>query len=279
MSQSHATCTSYQGAPACPPRVVQLPAADAASAPLADLVRLLGLSPCDAGDAVRATRIPLRRLHEGSTLMREGNRGGTLYVLRCGSVKFVKTEEDGYEQVLSFQDAGEVLGFDTLFEGVQTASAVALEDSSVYVLDADELPQLRRACPVFTNALELALSRQLHHATGTAELMAAVSSEGRLARFLLWWSERMVRIGRSPRRLHLRMSRRDIASFLGVAHATVSRSFTALAEAGCVNVDNRDIEILDFDALHALARNTRGAMAEPGMHHGEAMPAAHTCGA
>ncbi len=246
-----------------------LAASDAAAGSLGDLVRLMGMAPREGADAVNATRIPLRRVHEGSTLILEGSRGRALYVLRCGSTKAVKTQEDGYEQVLGFQHAGDVLGFEAMDDGVQSVSVVALEDSSAYVLAVDDLPHLRRLCPVFTDAFEHSLSRQLLHAEASAGLMAAVASEARLARFVLWWSGRMAHIGRSPHRLHLRMGRRDIASFLGVAHATVSRSFTALAEAGCLQVDNRDLEVLDFDLLHALARNTRGANAEPAGHRGD----------
>ncbi|MDO9094242.1 MAG: Crp/Fnr family transcriptional regulator [Rubrivivax sp.] len=270
MSLVYASAGTHTAVNVIPPHAVHLPSPDAAAGSLGDLVRLMGMMPREGADAVNATRVPLRRVHDGATLIFEGGRGRALYVLRCGSMKSVKTQEDGYEQVLGFQHAGDVLGFEALYDGTQPASLVALEDSSVYVLAADDLPHLRRLCPVFTDALELALSRQLLNATATSGLMSAVASEARLARFVLWWSERMARIGRSTRRMHLRMGRRDIASFLGVAHATVSRSFTALAEAGCLQVDNRDVEILDFEALHALARNTRGSNGEPGAIAGAA---------
>ncbi|MBA4176357.1 MAG: hypothetical protein C0505_07320 [Leptothrix sp. (in: Bacteria)] len=262
--------TADQDLPARPlmaPANPKAATADAASGALAEVVRLMGLAPCEGAPGLNATRIPLRRLREGATLVFEGSRGHALYVLRCGSAKSVKTQEDGYEQVLAFHHAGDVLGFEAFHGGTHAASVVALEDSSVFMLPADELPHLRRVCPVFTDALELALSRQLLNAAAAAGLMAAVASEARLARFVLWWSERMSHIGRSPRRLHLRMGRRDIASFLGVAHATVSRSFTALANAGCLSVDNRDVEILDLEALHVRARNTRGPGFDAETHH------------
>jgi CRP/FNR family transcriptional regulator len=271
VSLAHANAAPPCGTPPFPEHALHLPTPDAVAGSLADLVRLLGMLPCAGGETVNATHIPLRRVQEGAAMIYEGSRGRALYVLRCGSTKTVKTQEDGYEQVLGFQHAGDVLGFEALHDGVHSAGVVALEDSSVYVLAADDLPHLRRICPVFTDALELSLSRQLLNAEATAGLMAAVAAEARLARFVLWWSERMARIGRSPRRLHLRMGRRDIASFLGVAHATVSRSFTALADEGCLQVDNRDLEILDFELLHTLARNTRGSAAEPASHRGEAL--------
>jgi CRP/FNR family transcriptional regulator len=262
VSVVHASSASLSGSTVHPSPVVHLPAPDAAAGSVADLVRLMGMAPREGADAMQATRLPLRRLHEGSTLVFEGGRARALYVLRCGSTKTVKTQEDGYEQVLGFQHAGDVLGYEALYGGVHDAGVVALEDSTAYVLAVDDLPQLRRLCPGFTDALERALTRQLHDAGAVAGLMSAVASEARLARFVLWWSDRMAGIGRSPRRLHLRMGRRDIASFLGVAHATVSRSFTALAEAGCLQVDNRDLEILDVETRRARARSTRGASGE-----------------
>jgi CRP/FNR family transcriptional regulator len=53
------------------------------------------------------------------------------------------------------------------------------------------------------------------------------------------------------------MSRRDIASYLGVAHETVSRSFSALVRWGLVRVDNREVEVMDMPGLRAFALNTR----------------------
>jgi CRP/FNR family transcriptional regulator, anaerobic regulatory protein len=91
-------------------------------------------------------------------------------------------------------------------------------------------------------------------------MMAAVAAETRLARFLMWMSGCMAERGQSPRRLYLRMSRRDIASLLGVAHETVSRSFTALAEWGYLRVVNREVEILDAAGLRNCTRNTRGLL-------------------
>jgi CRP/FNR family transcriptional regulator len=93
--------------------------------------------------------------------------------------------------------------------------------------------------------------------------MAAVAAEVRLARFLVQLSARMGACGQSPRRLLLRMSRRDIASHLGVAHETVSRSFGTLADWGYVSVNYREVEICDLDALKTFARSTRGLVEEP----------------
>jgi CRP/FNR family transcriptional regulator, anaerobic regulatory protein len=242
-----------------------------ASAPAAlpELLRAMGTGadPVD-GTAAPELAVPVWRVRTGAVLLHEGALPEAVHVVRSGSFKCLKTSEDGYEQVLAFVGPGEVLGFEALSRGRHTSSVVALEDSTVFALPLRELDHWRQHAPALDHAMQFALSRQLARAGETAEMMAAVAAETRLARFLVWMSACMAERGQSPRRLFLRMSRRDIASLLGVAHETVSRSFTALADWGYLRVENREVEILDAAALRACTRNTRG-LADEGVRAGQ----------
>jgi CRP/FNR family transcriptional regulator, anaerobic regulatory protein len=238
---------------------------------LDELLALLGQPRGAAPAPSAALPLPVWRLAQDGVLLREGSAGQTLYVVRSGSLKCQKTLEDGYEQVLSLALAGDLIGSESLHGARRPYSAVALEDCTVYALATNELHDLAQRAPALDDALRAGLSRQLARAADIAEMMAAVSSDVRLARFLLRLSARMADVGQSPRRLRLRLGRRDIASLLGVAHETVSRSFSTLAEAGILRVANREVELLDLEALHARARTTRGV-------HGDAPPAATRTG-
>ncbi|MBX3607821.1 MAG: Crp/Fnr family transcriptional regulator [Piscinibacter sp.] len=235
-----------------------------APAPFQELLRLLGSDAPRPGAPESDPSVPLWRLRAGAPMTHEGMPADFIQVVRSGSFKCQRVAEDGYEQVLSFAGPGDVLGFDGLCRGHYPTSAVALEDSTVFALPLRELDRLRQQHPALDRGLQQALSRQLARAGEVAEMMAAVAAEVRLARFLVWLSGCMAARGQSPRRLHLRMSRRDIASLLGVAHETVSRSFTALAELGLLRVDNRDVEILDLDGLRQCTRSTRGFLDSAG---------------
>lgn len=229
----------------------------AAPEPLSKLLKALGPerdAQCD--DA--GTSVPVQLLRTGELLVREDTECDAVHVVRSGSFKCFKTSEDGYEQVLYFAAAGEVIGFEAVSGGRHPSGAVALEEAMVYTLPLRDLDRWRAASPALDHALQLALSRRLARAVELAEMMAPVAAEARLARFVLWLSAWMAGRGQSPHRLLLRMSRREIASLLGVAHETVSRSFTALDDCGCLHVDIRAVEILDADKLRAYARNTRG---------------------
>ena len=249
------------------PWVVQRSAVTGAPATsLQDLLHATG-SELQAEAAAAGFTVPVWRARHGVVLLHEGAAAEAVHVVRSGSFKCVKTSEDGYEQVLSFAGPGEVLGFEAISRHQHTASVIALEDSTVFTLPLRELDRWRHRFPSLDQALQFALSLQLARSADVAEMMAAVAAETRLARFLVWLSASMAERGQSPRRLYLRMSRRDIASLLGVAHETVSRSFSALADWGCLRVDNREVEILDEPALRACTRGTRGT-ADDGSRHG-----------
>jgi CRP/FNR family transcriptional regulator len=229
---------------------------------MADVLRLMGAQP---GDEANTADYPLamRHLHAGSALFHEGGPAEAIYFVNVGLFKAFTTAEDGYEQVLGFAGRGEVLGFDAICSGRHPTGAVALEDAHVYLLPVRDIALLCSRVPELDRALHLAASRQLAQRGDIADVMAAVAAEVRLARFLVQLSQRMGSYGQSMRRLLLRMSRRDIASHLGVAHETVSRSFSALAEWGYLRVNFREVEIVDLEALKAFARSTRGLVEEP----------------
>jgi CRP/FNR family transcriptional regulator len=71
--------------------------------------------------------------------------------------------------------------------------------------------------------------------------------------FLVTMSARMRARGYSSREFHLRMSRAEIGSYLGVTMETVSRTLSALARRGVVEVQRKYVRILDPEALQVEA--------------------------
>jgi CRP/FNR family transcriptional regulator len=249
--------TQLTAAPAAGP-APRRPLASVQSQPatVQDILQLMGASDLDVTGAVQFPA-PIRRLHAGEVLFHEGAPSDAIYFVRAGTFKISCTAEDGYEQVLGFAGRTEVLGFDAICMDAHPTAAVALEDSSVYTLSVKDIYVLGQRVPALDRVLHRATSQALAYRGQVTDVMAAVAAEVRLARFLVQWSQRMAACGQSPRRFHLRMSRRDIASHLGVAHETVSRSFGALVGWGYLKVANRDVEIVDPDGLRAFARSTR----------------------
>lgn len=211
-----------------------------------------------AATCADAAPVVHHRVARGQALFHEGTPAHSLYQVYAGDFKLVRTEVDGYEQVLDFAGSPDLLGLDALSTGHHGCAAVALEDATVLVYPFAELDGLRHAHPALGAQLRAAWGRQFERLSELAWLMAAVGTDRRTARFLLLISRRMAERGQSPRRLRLRMRRRDIASYLGLAHESVTRSLGAMADAGLLRVDLRDVEIVDPAALERFARTTRG---------------------
>jgi CRP/FNR family transcriptional regulator, anaerobic regulatory protein len=223
---------------------------------MAELLRMLGANLSELR-GVEPMPVAVRRLHAGDMLFHEGAAAEAMHFVRAGTFKIFRTAEDGYEQVLGFAGRGEVMGFDAISAGTHPTAAMALEDSSVFVVLLSDFFSLGQRISALDTLVHRAASSALANRAELADVMAAVAAEVRLTRFLMQLSQRMAACGQSPRRFHLRMSRRDIASYLGVAHETVSRSFSALVRWGLVRVDNREVEVLDMPGLRAFALNTR----------------------
>lgn len=225
-------------------------------AEIADILRLYGESS-DASLRGLHVPVPLLRLRPGESLVHEGAPADSIFFVNSGTFKVYKNNEDGYEQVLAFAIRGELVGFDALCMDSHPATIAAIETSSAYAVQRRDIPWLSREIPAFGVILYKAGSLALTRSRAMVDILAPVCSEVRLARFLIQLSERMAASGQSPRRLLLRMGRREIASLLGVAHETASRGFTTLAALGMVKVSDRDVELLDIGALKAYSRSTR----------------------
>ena len=222
-----------------------------------DMLRWVGL-PSLADATTDALTLSMRRVLADRLLVSEGQPFENLHVVAAGSFKCVQIDVEGYEQVLGFAIHGDMLGLDGLGGDRHTSGAVALEDSTVVVLPYPELLALGHRLPAMERLLMRATGAELLRRADTQYLMSAPSSEVRVARFMLQLAQGQAALGHSERRLRLFMTRRDIASYLGVAHETVSRALTGLVHNGCIEVSHRDIEIVDADALRELQRVTRG---------------------
>lgn len=238
---------------------------------LSEVLRWCGVPELVDG-ASDAAWLPLRTVHAGSTLVAEAQPLEWIYAVVAGSFKSLRIDHEGYEQVLGFALQGDLLGLDAVATLHHGCSVVALEDSAVAAIPASDVSPGHAAgrLPALEHLVWHALGLELQRRAETQYQMSAPSSEVRVARFLLELAARQRAIGHSGRSLNLTMSRRDIANSLGVAHESVSRALAVLAQAGCLQVHNRSIDILDGDELHALQRITRGAPRARALRHAHA---------
>jgi len=96
------------------------------------------------------------------------------------------------------------------------------------------------------------ISGDINRDQGLMLPLGAMSGEQRVAAFLLSLSRRYRDLHYAPHRFGLRMTRRDIGSYLGLSQETVIRVFTKLVHHGLIALDRRDVELTDVPGLTAL---------------------------
>ena len=213
-----------------------------------------GLTPEDARrlDGMLFAR---RRIREGQDLYCQGDRFRFVYAVRSGTFKNVVAWRDGRERVTAFRMAGDVLGIDGMAEDAYPSTATALEDAEICAIPHT---QLRRLAPDGGDAHDLVaqlLGREIMRDQALLRLLGSMTADERVAAFLLEMSQRMRLRGYSPLEFHLRMSRAEIGSYLGVTLETVSRTFSTFQQRGWLRVAKKHVRILD---LAALARAVEG---------------------
>lgn len=196
-----------------------------------------------------------QRVRAGQSVFAMGQTFNGLYVVRSGALKSVVTHDDGNDNVIAFHMKGDLLGCDGVYKKHYWCEAMALTDCEVIRLPAEELFTPGRACDEMEHMLYWAISREITREQASYTVSHAPKSEVRVARFLLQQSECFANMGCSPRRFTLTMTRRDIGSYLSVTLETVSRALSMLNHLGIIEISNRDVTLLQPDAL----RNYEGS--------------------
>lgn len=190
-----------------------------------------------------------RRIKMGQMLYREGDRFQFIYAVRSGTFRSNLMLSDGREQVNGFYMAGEVMGLDGVAHGVHASSATALEDAEVCVIPYAHLTDMAMGHSGLQQVVGRLMSREILREHRLMMLLGSMNAEERLAAFLLNLSQRLKVRGYSASEFHLRMSRAEIGSYLGMTLETVSRTFSAFQQLRLLEVDKRHIRLLDLEGL------------------------------
>jgi CRP/FNR family transcriptional regulator, anaerobic regulatory protein len=218
---------------------------------LADVCGLLQLG-INTKDETLDALFQHRHLKSGQQVYGIGQAFEALYIVNAGYLKTVLFDSEGNERVVSFPMKGDLLGSDGICADRHSNEVVALTDCDVIVIPFKQLLSLSHACQELEHLVYRAVSRQIVQENANLAALGSLRSDARVARFLAMEADRHAALNYSSQSFRLRMTRREIGSYLGLTLETVSRSLTALDAAGIIAVDQRDIKILKPQSLRYL---------------------------
>ena len=204
----------------------------------------------DEERAQLATIATIVRFKKGERIYSEGESADVIFNIISGVVKSYSPEDPSH--IGAFLYGQDLCGLSQ--EGRYINSTAAVTPVTAYALPA---PALRRE---LSKDAELEfhviakLCHELRQAQRHAVLLAQRHALTKLAMFLQL-QEHLQTAGRTPpAEIYLPMDRKDIAEFVGMSLAAVSRGFRALTGRRVIRIrDRRHVKIVDRKGLDKLA--------------------------
>ena len=183
----------------------------------------------------------LRRYRANTTLIEEGDRGDTLFVVLSGALRIFCSDPNGREITLGIYGPGEYVGEMSL-DGAPRSASVSTEDASVCaVVSGQSLRQHLAANPEFTLELIQRLIRRTRLATESARSLALLDAYGRLVRLL---DGLAVARADGTRLIAQRLTQQNIAQRIGCSRELVSRLLKDLQQGGYVAIEAQRYTLL-----------------------------------
>ncbi len=195
-----------------------------------------------------------RTFSKGETLFSEGETATGFYLLASGSIKLCKISPDGKEKVLHFVHPSETFAEAAFFgDGKYPAEARALEGGAALFFPREAFMGLLERNPRFSLNLIISLSLLLRRFARQIEELSFAEVPARLAAYLMESAAKKSTAFQGKTYLDLDIKKGELASRLGTASETLSRTFKKMKEEGVLNVEGNRVIILDMARLQRLA--------------------------
>jgi CRP/FNR family transcriptional regulator, cyclic AMP receptor protein len=188
-------------------------------------------------------------------LLREGESGREVILLRAGRVKVVSSAPSGYEAVLAIRGPGDILGEMACIDGKpRSATVLTLEPVRGRIIPGEHFERFLRDFPAANLVVSRMLSERLRAANRRRLEYGAYPVRQRLARLLLELDGWYGRDGSLGRDIDLALSQPDLAGLVASSLESVSKAVRQLSRSGAILVRRRQLTILDKEALARVAQ-------------------------
>jgi CRP-like cAMP-binding protein len=205
------------------------------------------------------------------------NKGGIIFfdtepyqgfcVVLDGMVKIYKISHDGREHIIHlvdkyntcaevplFENSGSVLDEDFRYP----ANAMAMkENTEVMLIPARQFIEMINSSPALTMKIVAGFAKRLRHLNHHIESITLKDVSRRVAEYLLnEYSSKTKSSKKStlpPDSIRLKISKYDLAAYLGTIIETLSRTFKKLHDDNVIEVKGRIIKIKDLRRLKEIA--------------------------
>lgn len=199
----------------------------------------------------------VKRFKKHDTIFLQGDPYSGFYLVLKGKVKVYRISAEGKESIVHLIRPFDPFAEVPLFEQLKhyPVSAQALEESVVFFIPKDDFINFIEAHPQIYFKIITGFAKKLRELTTRLESLATNEVTTRLANYLIQELNQSA-LGKQngKRTVILDIQKSTLAGYLGTITETLSRTFKKLQDEKIIEVDGKQITILDFARLKELAK-------------------------
>ena len=190
---------------------------------------------------------------KGELLLKEDEKPHGLICLASGKVKIFKEGVGGREQILSMVRPQGFIGYRAIFaDSTYCASAVAIEDSAICIIEKDCVIRLLKRNPDLALKFIKIFAEELGFSNNRTVSLTQKHIRGRLAESLLVLKD-TYGLETDGKTISVCLSREDIANLSNMTTSNAIRTLSNLASEDIIAIEGRKIMILDCNRLERIS--------------------------
>jgi CRP-like cAMP-binding protein len=196
------------------------------------------------------------RFKKGDEIYREGDRAEAVFNIISGVVKAYQQGPNGTEHITAFLFPEDLFGLAQ--EGRYANSIKTLTPVTAYRIPIAALRSRLLADAALEFHVIAKLCQELRQAQRHAFLLANKRTLPKLAMFLQMLEQLQAAKGEATSEIYIPMDRSDMAEYVGISLAALSRAFRTLTMRGILQSrDRRHVKVIDHGAFDVLAGNVK----------------------
>ena len=186
---------------------------------------------------------------QGDIIYNEGQNSNYIFLIREGVVKCHRFDEQGKELTTALHKNLDIFGYTSFIQNIPyQETSTAIRNVELLGISKDQLKQVLDANHNVTLELIQLLTDDLKVVKDQLLQMAYSSVKKKTASTILKFAERLNHKPGDP----IKISRGDLASVAGIATETLIRSLSDFKKEGLIEIDGRNIRILDIQKLQDI---------------------------
>ncbi len=186
---------------------------------------------------------------KGDEVYTEGQHSNYIYLICKGVVKCYKLDEQGKELTTALHKEDDLFGYTSFTQSLPyQETATAIQDCELVGIPTSELKKVLNTNHEVTLELIQLLTDNLSGIKEQLLQMAYSSVHKKTAVTILKFAEKL---NRKPGEF-IKISRNDLASVAGIATETLIRAMSRFKKEGLIDIEGRNIRILDLEKLQHI---------------------------